>query len=87
MGLDDLQFVRTIIAEARRNGGVVSRNVIKECYYADVEKNGVVESMTVSEKWIDYYSKKLNGVPFSQLERASRSATEFPKLLMTLLGK
>jgi len=87
MSTNDLLFVKTIITGAIQHNHAISRDIVKDCYYADLKQNGTTEPIAISDKWIDYYFEQLCSIPFNQLEHASRSTTKFSHLLMQLFGK
>lgn len=87
MSAADVQFVQAAIAEAKQNGRAFSRDVLKDCYYADLKQRGATELPAVSEKWIDLYWQGLSSIPYDQLERTAKSTPKLTKLLIELLGK
>lgn len=87
MSFADVQFVQATIAEVKQSGRALSRDVLKDSYYADLKRRGATELPTVSERWIDFYWERLSSIPFDQLERAAKSTPKLTKLLIELLGK
>lgn len=87
MSAADVQFVQVVVAEAKKNGSALSRDLLKDCYYADLKLRGAMELPAVSEKWIDFFWERLSSIPFDQLERAAKSKPKLTQLLIELLGK
>lgn len=87
MSAADVQFVQAAVAEAKQNGRTFSRDVLKDCYYADLKLRGATELPAVSEKWVDFYWERLSSIPFDRLDRNAKSAPKITKLLIELLGK
>lgn len=83
----DVNFVLEIIEEVKRSGRAFSRDVLRDCYFEDLQKRGASEKPLVSEKWIDYYWQRLNSVPFDQIVSTASSIPKLAKLLAELLGK
>lgn len=83
----DVNFVLEIIEEVKRSGRAFSRDVLRDCYFEDLQKRGTNEKPAVSEKWIEYYWQRLNSVPFDRIERTASSTPRLAKLLVELLGK
>ena len=87
MGDSDINFVLTVIFDAKRIGHGISRDLVKNAYMRDIQMRGVREPPIVSEKWIDYYWNRLSSIPYERLEKASHSRERLTKLLISLLGK
>jgi len=87
MGNADVEFVIAVVNEVKRSGGGFTKDLLRNCYMADLNQKGVNEPPTVSEKWIDYYWARLNSISFDRIEKAASSAQRLSKLLIEVLGK
>lgn len=87
MSNQNLKLMRRVVDEVSLSGRAYSKDVFRDCYFADLSEAGDQEPLAVSEKWIDYYWARLKSVPFQRLLSASVSDERLAKLLLTIFNK
>lgn len=83
----DIAFIRALVQMVSSGAGTYSRDTLSRCYFDDLARRGVVEVPAVSQKWIDYYWKRLGSVFFEHLSKVSRSDEKLVRFLIETLGK
>ena len=87
MSNSDVEFINKVISEVKRSGRSFTKDLLKDCYFDDLQGRGVSEPPIVSDKWIDYYWQQLGKIPYKRLEKAAASSQKLAKLLVEVLGK
>lgn len=79
----ELELLRCVI-EKLSQGVPLTRELVAECYYGTAPKSSA-EQKSVSEKWIDFFSKRLHAIPQAELVAANHSRKRMGEMLHKLM--
>ena len=83
----ELELVKIYAKKVVEQGRPIVRETLAESYYEHISGSGDSEPESVSEKWIDYFWKKLSDLPKDSLNNGLISEQSLAKLAYRVLGK
>lgn len=87
MSNETLELIKAYANDVVEANAAVSKNTLQSCYLEQLSKSGVIEPEIVSNKWIDYFWKRLSPLSKNQLAQALKTENTLKELSYTLFGK
>lgn len=87
MSSEDLDLARCVVRKVMVDREPYTRETVASCYYALLKEAGDEEAAEVSEKWIDFIWKRIEGLDVSRVANIADSNEKLAKVLYEALGK